>query len=358
VSGSGSIDPAIGKLLGLAQTATAESRGELFLSITDLMRDHRRQRTANEDELLLAILKQLTRQVETEVRQALAERLAERDDVPADLILLLANDRIEVARALLLRSPILSEEDLIGLVRATTAMHQNAIAQRPDIGPRLAGTIAEVSPAETLLILLANQRAELGELALRRIVDRARNEPELQKPALQRPEMPQDLARRMCAFVSDALLSFISQRFAVDAAAIRDELRKAETDAHAKLTGSSGPARLVEKLFAAGQLKPAFVMKALAQGQIDLFEHAAARLLGVEQAGLHRILRNGDPLTLAAVCHAAGIDRSAFPTVYQQSETLRGRAGILGLPDRQKSDKLFGETSREDARAMIIKKAS
>lgn len=358
MSGPGTIDPSIGKLLGLAQTATPESRGELFMSIADLMRDPNRARNANEDELLLAILKQLTRQVETEVRQALAERLAERSDVPSDLILLLANDRIEVARALLLRSPMLTEDDLIGLVRAATTAHQNAIAQRTDIGPRLSGVIAEASPVETVLILLANQRAELGEITLRRIVDRARAEPELQKPVLARPELPPDLARRMCAFVSEALLGFISGRFQIDAAAIRQELRGAENDAHAKLTGSSGPARLVEKLHAAGQLKPAFAMKALAQGQIDLFEHAAAKLLGVEQAGLHRILRNGDPLTLAAVCHAAGIDRSAFPTVYQQSESLRGRAGILGLPERQKSDKLFAETSREDARALIAKKAS
>jgi uncharacterized protein (DUF2336 family) len=355
LSGPGKIDPDIGRLLGLAQNGTA-SRGDLFVSVADLMSERGRGFSANEKELLLAILKQLARQVETEVRQALSERLAEHADAPLDLILLLSNDRIEVARPVLLRSPILTEDDLIGLVRAATGLHRCAIAQRPDVGPRLAGALAEGAESEAILILLANRRAQLGEVALRRIVARAEAEIELQEPCLKHAELSEDLARRMCAFVSEALLSFITQRFSFDAAQIRGDVALAASDAHARLTRASGAERLVEKLHTAGQLKPALAVKALAQGQIDLFEHVVARLLNLPQEALHKVLRNGDPALLAHVCHAAGIDKAVFATLFQQAESLRGRSGILGMPERLKADAIFTQGSRDDSREMLRRK--
>lgn len=355
---AGGIDPEISKLVSLAQSATAESRSELYLSVASLMETRAGSFGAPERELLGAIMRQLTRKVEMQVRHALAERIAEMDDAPHDLILLLANDRIEVAQSVLERSVLLGENELIDIINAATHLHQKAIAGRPDVTPRVAASLAESSAPEVLLALVRNQRARIANDTMERLAERSRDDTDLQAGVLQRPELQQDLATRMCGFVSDALHGFITKRFQIDPAAIRKDIAVASAEAHARLTNASGPERLVSKLHAAGQLKPGFAVKALSQGQLDVFEHAAAKLIGVSPETIVRMLKSGEAALLALVCQAIGIDKSVFATLFSQAETLRGRSGILSQQDRMKADEVFQAINRDDARASILRKAA
>jgi len=355
---AGGIDPEITKLVSLAQSASADSRSQLYLSVATLMETRAGAFSPSERDLLNAIMRQLTRQVEMEVRNALAERIAELDDAPHDLILLLANDRIEVAQAVLERSTLLSEDELIDVVNAASHLHQKAIAGRADVTERLAASLAESSAPEVLLALVRNQRARIAGETMERLAERSREHVELQEGVLARPELRVDLAERMCGFVSEALHGFITQRFKIDPAAIRKDIAMASVEAHSRLTNASGPERLVAKLHAAGQLKPGFAVKSLAQGQLDVFEHAAAKLIGVPVEAIIRLLKSGEATALALVCQAIGIDKSVFATLFAQAETLRGRSGILSQQDRQKADGIFSAISREDARQTIIRRAA
>lgn len=355
---AGGIDPEIGKLVSLAQSESAESRSELYLSIAGLMESRAGAFSPSERELLNAIMRQLTRQVEMQVRQALAERMSEMDDAPHDLILLLANDRIEVAQGVLERSTLLNENELIDIINAATHLHQKSIAGRPDVTERVAASLAESSAPEVLLALVRNQRARIANETMERLAERSRDDVELQRGMLARPEMQQDLATRMCGYVSDALHGFITQRFGIDAVAIRKSIAMASAEAHARMTQASGPERLVSKLHAAGQLKPGFAVKALGQGQLDVFEHAVAKLIGAPVEAIGRMLKSGDAGMLAMICQAIGIDKSVFATLFSQAETLRGRSGILSQQDRARADEVFQTFSREDARLQVLRKAA
>jgi uncharacterized protein (DUF2336 family) len=352
------IAPEIGKLVRLAQSGSSESRSELYLSIAGLMQARRGNFGDSERQLLHAIMAQLTRQVEMQVRGALAERLAEAVDAPQDLILLLANDRIEVAQAILEKSTLLSEDELLDIINATSQLHQRAIAGRPDVTPRIAASLAESSAIEVLVALVRNQRARIAQETMERLAERSRASTELQRGVLARPEMAEDLAKRMCAYVSEALQSFITERFRIDPAAVRRDIALASAEAHARLTQASGPERLVAKLHAAGQLKPGFAVKALGQGQLDVFEHATAKLIGMQTEPLGRLLKAGNAQTLAMVCQAVGIDRSAFATLFSQAEQLRGRSGILSQQDRAQADEVFQRLTRDDARQNLMRKAA
>lgn len=355
---AGGIDPEIGKLVSLAQSESAESRSALYLSIATLMESRAGAFSQTERDLLNAIMRQLTRQVEMQVRQALAERMSEMEDAPHDLILLLANDRIEVAQGILERSTLLDEKELIDIVNASTNLHQKAIAGRSDVTERLAASLAESSAPEVLLELVRNQRARIADETMERLAERSRNHVELQRGVLARPELRPDLATRMCGFVSEALHGFITQRFGIDPLAIRKDIAMASAEAHARLTNASGPERLVSKLHAAGQLKVGFAVKALGQGQLDVFEHAVAKLIGIPAEAVTRLLKGGDAAMLALICQAIGIDRSVFATLFSQAETLRGRSGILSQQDRAKADQVFLTLNREDARQTVLRKAA
>lgn len=355
---TGGIDPEIGRLVGLAQTGSPESRSELYLSVAGLMQSRGQAVTPSERSLLTAIMGQLTKQVEMQVRHALADRIAELSDAPHELILLLANDRIEVAQIVLAKSALLNEGELIDLVTATSHLHQRVIAGRPDVTPRIAAALAESSAMDVLIELVRNQRARIASDTLERLAERSRGSIDLQHDILKRAEIGADLAKRMCSFVTEALHGFITQRFDVDPKAIKRSLALASADAHARLTQASGPERLVSKLHAAGQLKAGFAVKALGQGQLEVFEHAIAKLVGMPHEAVTNVMKAGDAKLLALICQAVGIDRSVFTTLFSQAEILRGRSGIIAPIERLKVEEIFKTLNREEARQQIIRKAA
>ena len=60
-------------------------------------------------------------------------------------------------------------------------------------------------------------------------------------------------------------------------------------------------------------------MRVLSQGQMDLFDLAFSRLVGLELNRFRKLFygRNARPVAMA--CHGAGIDRSVFSTVFSLS---------------------------------------
>ena len=102
----------MGRLAQLAiNPHSGASREEIYLcSRLALPHRGRRPGTSVSADLIRDILRRLTRDVEMAIRVALAQRLSEDTTAPHDLILLLVDDTIEVARPLIQHSPLLTEE--------------------------------------------------------------------------------------------------------------------------------------------------------------------------------------------------------------------------------------------------------
>jgi uncharacterized protein (DUF2336 family) len=82
--------------------------------------------------------------------------------------------------------------------------------------------------------------------------------------------------------------------------------------------------RLIAKLHDAGQLRPGYLLRALREGKMSLFEGALAKLGGftLEQV---RLAAGADrPELLALACAAVGVDRSVFPTILSLVRELNG----------------------------------
>ena len=125
----------MGRLAQLAMNPRdGASREEIYLAVASLYRVQGTGLNNRERELMREILRRLTRDVEMAIRIALAERLADDTNAPHDLILLLVDDTIEVARLLILRSPLLTEKDALRLISEASSGHQEALAGRAHIG--------------------------------------------------------------------------------------------------------------------------------------------------------------------------------------------------------------------------------
>src|SRR6202012_5029805 len=119
----------MGRLAQLAMNPqSGATREEIYLAVASLYRIQGAGLNARERELMREILRRLTRDVEMAIRIALAQRLAEDTTAPHDLITLLVDDTIEVARPLILNSPLLTESDVLRLIAETGIAHQEAVA--------------------------------------------------------------------------------------------------------------------------------------------------------------------------------------------------------------------------------------
>ena len=87
------------------------------------------------------------------VRRALADALGSAGGAPRPLIRALAFDQPDVAAAVLARSPVLTDADLVDCVAAADVVAQSALARRPDLKPGAIAALAETAQREALLAL-------------------------------------------------------------------------------------------------------------------------------------------------------------------------------------------------------------
>jgi uncharacterized protein (DUF2336 family) len=342
------------RLALLAANPQDISREEIYLAVASLYRVQGNHLNDREKLLMRDILRMLTRDVEMAIRISLAERLAEDTTVPNDLILMLANDAIEVARPVILRSPLLTDEDMLRLIESCDVDRQQAVAARPHIGETVTAALAK-SEAETVLVtLVRNATARISGETFEALVEKSRTLAGLQEPITRRPDLPAALASKMCGWVSDALKTYIVYHYPTATVRLETAMASAE-----KAVLSPPPAprptpvesahKLVDKLFVAGQLKAGFLLRVLHQGQIDLFDVAFSRLVNLPLADLRTCIYERGPVAVALACRAVGIDRCVFATVFKLSRQARMIKPVLTATDLQSVDAAFADHSRAAA---------
>ncbi len=354
----------MGRLAQLAMNPqSGATREEIYLAVASLYRIQGAGLNARERELMREILRRLTRDVEMAIRIALAQRLAEDTTAPHDLILLLVDDTIEVARPLILNSPLLTESDVLRLIAESGVGHQEAVAGRPNIGVPVTDALVKCGHDSVLMALVKNATARISSVTFESLVEKSRALTGLQEPLIRRVDLPPKLAINMCEWVSDALQTHIRANYAMAPRNVEIALTEAKLAVKSEPIGpTDAPAdsahKLVDKLAASGQLKAGFLMRVLSQGQVDLFDLAFAKLMGLELAAFRSAFYDRGARMVALGCRAAGIDRSVFATVFNLSRQARGMAVVMTAPDTAAVDQVFTTFTRQDALDELRKTAS
>jgi uncharacterized protein (DUF2336 family) len=344
----------MGRLAQLAMNPSGgASREEIYLAVASLYRIQGTGLNERERGLMRDILRRLTRDVEMAIRIAVAQRLAEDVTAPYDLILMLVDDAIEVARPLILKSPLLREEDVLALIAHGVA-HQEAVAARPNIGERVTDALVACEAESVLLTLVRNATAKISRAGYAKLVERSRTVAALQEPLARRPDLPRQLSEKMCEWVSEALKSYIKANYDLAPARVDQAVAAARESVHREPPGPSeqpenSAHKLIDKLAASGQLKASFLMRVLGQGQIDLFDLAFARLTGIELDRFRALFYDNGARTVALACRAIGIDRSVFATVYNLSRQAHGRLCALTKAEMAEADTIFAGFTRQSA---------
>lgn len=341
------------RLSQLAANPQSAPRGDIYLAVASLYHSQGTQLSTQERNLMREILQRLTGDVEMAIRIALAERLADDESAPLDLILLLADDRIEVARPVILRSRQLNDTDLLSLLDHTGEDHHVACAARPYIGETVSAFLARSNAEPILVTLVRNATAHIATDTFEILVEKSRHLEALQHPLAYRNDLPAPLATRMCEWVSDVLKNHIERNFQPLSRQAEAEVGHAAQNILEPPSPISNAAisaqKLVDKLATAGQLRAGFLLRVLHQGQIELFEIAFAKLLNLGLPPMRRLLYDEGPRPVALACRAVGIDRCVFATVFNLSRQARGVRPILTAEDKYDVESVFTSFSKTEA---------
>ena len=131
------------ELIALAQDKSSAGRENLVATMADLFLEEGEVLSDKERAIMTDILRTLIREVEMTVRKELAGRLATSGSIPGELLTELANDEIEVAHPILVRSEVLKNAELIEIIRHRTMEHRLAIAMRESIETEVTDALVE-----------------------------------------------------------------------------------------------------------------------------------------------------------------------------------------------------------------------
>jgi len=306
-------------LIGLAQEPTPDKRRILLRELTDQFFGTAHLEMT-ESETYGDILTELTSQMERAVRQELAERFSARTNAPARLIRSLAYDEVaQVASPVLQSSPVLTDQDLLGVVQTRGQAHMRAVSRRAIVSETVSDAIVEHGDDETLGVLLSNQRASLSRRASETAIDRAKVNPQLHEAAVSRANLPPDLLNEMYFVVESRLRQkILEQNALLDPALIENAVaagraRIATADGNLPSNYAESLAR-VEKLRASNSLTPQVLANFLRSGDQTDFIIALSLLADIDFHMVRRILISRQLDALAVICRAANMDRPLFLT--------------------------------------------
>jgi uncharacterized protein (DUF2336 family) len=308
----------LSRLIALSKDSSTRGRRQLFSNISDLFLADDNRLSEREHALVTSILTKLLSEIETTLRQNLAEELAELSEAPHDLISLLANDEIEVARPILFKSHILAEPDLIEIIQNRSKEHLLVIAERDDISQTISELLINYGDEDVVSSLIENGDAKISRESMEYLVEESKRIDRFQEPLIARHDIPSDLAHKMFWWVSAALRRHILQNFEIDELDLNEKLIAAtKTEYKYDVAKNSSHAdKLIAELAERNELTDKFLVQTLRGKQVRLFITGLAYKAMLPYLTISRFIYDPNAEAMAVVLKALEFDRNAFSAVF------------------------------------------
>lgn len=275
--------------------------------------------TEAEREIAERIIEKMAADAELMVRAALAESLKSSPALPPAVAMQMAQDVAVVALPVLQFSQVLTEEELIELVKAGEPAKQKAIASRPIVSTRLADAVIDHGDVGAVSALAGNEGAAISDSGFHRMVDRFGDDPRLHEPLVQRARLPITVAERLVSLVSDQMQTELAARHELPGDMTTDLIIQGREKAIMTLAGTARDQgaldRLTAQLEACGRLTPSLMLRALCLGDVPFFESAVAARLKAPVANVRILIHDAGPLGLKSVVEKARLPKSFLPAL-------------------------------------------
>ena len=225
------------------------------------------------------IVRTLARDVEETVRAALSRGLRHSPNLPRDVARKLAEDVEYVALPMLADSLVLTDEDLVEIVRYGSGRKQEAIASRPNLTEPVTGALIEHADEPAVVVLMGNTTASIADQSFNQAVTRFARNDRVKQAMVMREKLPVTVAERLVTMVSTALQTHLVRIHDLPPATAANIVLSSREHAIIRLSlGASDDdlRQMVTQMHCNGRLSPSLILRALCTGDIAFFEAAMA----------------------------------------------------------------------------------
>lgn len=339
------------RLLNLAHQRAIDGKGGLAASIAKTCLDSQADLSPEELQLTFEILRQLIDKVDIEIRRYVSDYLAERSDVPQDLIDFLANDKINVAYPILVHSSMLSDEQLVDIIGTHGQSHHMAITERSGISEKVSAALVNTKDAEVIIQLVKNFTAKISTGSFSTLVDKSKTTNEYCEILARRRDLPIDLAEKMYSWVGETLRQYMAQNFDMKSDIIRDAADFAiDKAAQNGFTARYDP---IEQF----DITPAQAEKIVREFQVNGLEGFIKEfsfITGLSKKAANSIFDPDAMETMAIACKAIGFKEKQFLYFLKTVSKNNGTTDYSDAGEIQRAKDYFTGVSLKESKTILM----
>lgn len=294
---------------------TAEHRANAVLKIG---RAIRAQSLTSEDRVFAEkILSFICRDVSDLVRRALSVTLQNSPNLPRSIARLLIEDIDSIAVPVLAHSPVITDDDIVAVLRSRAAAKVKAVAQRQNISEAITRAIVSFGDSAAVADMAANDHAIISEETAAHIAQLYGEDDLIREAALSRQDMPLEVVRKLIGITTHKARRRLEKTDGMSDLQAKDISQRVHERALLDYTDKNWPEKTltlyVDKLHEEELLGEDLMLRAAGQGDMRFVQLAFAKLCGVNVAKSAMMLFDPGPLGLKVLCKNAGLSLQAEP---------------------------------------------
>jgi uncharacterized protein (DUF2336 family) len=323
-------------LLSDVQTLQKTPLPEIRESIAQKVTQYFNAGIFDEKEIAVAndIIRLLAKDVEIRIRRTLSENLKANPKLPHDVALVLAHDDADVSLPLLEFSKVLTDGDLIEIIRSARQVSKLlAITRRAEVTEPISSALIHTRNEKVVMSLFANKSAKISEESLNIVVADFKSNGNVVDTLINRGNLPLGIVEKLIASASektrvrlvneynlnektaDALMNATREKATIDLLNPPQKIKPliyidADEIGVIKKTDD-----LVKHLYKEGRLTQSIILRSLCEGNMHFFESSMALLAGIPIVNARTLIRSGDVDAIEAVCRKANLPSSILKPV-------------------------------------------
>ncbi len=272
--------------------------------------------TDRERRYAIDIIEHFAGDVERRVREALCEHVKHCPFLPAAIAMSLARDVESVALPIIRYSEVLTDDDLITIVREGNTAKQVSVARRTRVGTTVADALVDTRKKPVVEALLDNRNAEIGEAAYVKTATDFVEDSDIHALLIDRPALPASVSARLITCVSDVLRDRLIERHGFPPV-LADEIVMHGRDRAVSAAVTPSTSRdevecLLEALRATHGISPTFLLRALSKGDLAFFESSLAAIARLPQDNVSHLIRDQGLRGFQSIYARAGLPPPLF----------------------------------------------
>ena len=310
------------ELQSLSDTKSSDSRRQLLHRITDLFEITSDQQDEMHRNTFDDIMDRLAYELESEVRAEFASRLADIDNAPTALTHKLALDEIEVARPVLQRSKLLSDNFLVEVAKTQSDDYLMAISDREEINPEVTDVLVDRGSEDVLIKVSANKGASFSRQGFEKLSQEASKNDNLNECLSKRQDTPADILKEVKKRVAEKIKTEAKES-GVDLSdeEIDNTIQQKSASMEIPEESLDAPLQEIEYLHKRKQLDERMIAHYIQSNRIDETIYGLSLMTDLERDVVSHCVLQADLPALAVMCKANDFDRNTFAGLLQMRES-------------------------------------